>query len=60
MRMPEHMRFSLLWASESGLSLGQVLLSLGAAVLILVAAYYGGSYWGEGMRDILSPAFDWR
>ncbi len=60
MRTPEHIRFSLLWASESGLTLGQILLSLGAAALILVVAYYGGSYWGEDMGKILSPAFDWR
>ena len=58
--MPEHMRFSLLWALESGLSLGQILLSLGAAAVIVVAAYYGGSYWGEDMREIVSPAFDWQ
>ena len=60
MHMPEHVRFSLLWASESGLSLAQILLSLGAAALIVIAAYYGGSYWGEDMRELASPAFDWQ
>jgi len=60
MRLPEHVRFSLLWAAESGLSLGQVLLALAAAGLILVIAYYGGSYWGEDMGKLLSPAFDWQ
>ena len=60
MRIREHVRFALLWASESGLTPGQVLLSLAAVALILVAAYYGGSYWGEDMGELLSPAFDWR
>ena len=60
MRLPERVRFSLLWASESGLTPGQVLLALAAAGLILVIAYYGGSYWGEDMGKLLSPAFDWQ
>ena len=60
MHMPEHVRFSLLWASESGLALGHLLLSLAAVALILAAAYYGGSYWGEDMRELASPAVDWR
>lgn len=60
MRMPEHVLFSLLWTSELGLALGQLPISLGAAALIVVAAYYGGSYWGEDMRKLVSPAFDWQ
>lgn len=60
MRTPRHRWFVLPWASESGQAVGHLVLSVSATALILVVAYYGGSYLGEDLRKFMAPAFDWQ
>jgi len=60
MRTPRHRWFVLPWASESGQAVGHLVFSLSATVLVLLVAYYGGSYWAEDMRKLIAPAFNWQ